>query len=346
LCGSILPQEFPWNDILDRGQVTAVLNEFGSEDIWSKFVRWFVGGTGASGQEGFWSRHSCIFQKKFSFKHSEYFERGHIEQSWVPFIAQNLAARPRTTFDVHAPRPNAPWGLYIVCIAVVAALVYLFVPWAHLMSGAETSALQERLTAAKQTTDALEKQLAASNDRIASLDAALKSRTSPTTAQPVQASQPQPSSAPNDQGSTAPIRWEQLGFGFQGGPEPMFMDIEILSEITGMLPVEIKNAYIISGTTGEKLPMMLDAGKEGKILPRNANPIPNGMRFYLTATFSSPLSGLQLLSKWGKVLFFAEYDDKKYERTFDEEYMRNQLSRYPGSGLGPRITKKEDAKGN
>jgi hypothetical protein len=214
------------------------------------------------------------------------------------------------------------------------------------MSGAETSALQERLTAAKQTTDALEKQLAAANERIASLDAALKSHTSPTTTPPVQASQPQPSSPPNDQGPTDPIRWEQLGFGFQGGPEPMFTDIEVLSEITGTLPVEIKDAYIISGATGEKLLMMLDAGKEGKILPRDANPIPNGIRFYLTATFSSPLSGLQLLSKWGKVLFFVAYDGKKYERTFDEEYMRNQLSRYPGSGLGPRITKKQDLKEN
>jgi hypothetical protein len=146
------------------------------------------------------------------------------------------------------------------------------------------------------------------------------------------------------QSITDPIRWGQLGFGFQGGPEPMFMDIEVLAEITGALPVEIKDAYIISGTTGEKLPMMLDAGKEGKIFPRDANPIPNEMSLYLFATLSPPLTGLQLLSKWGKVLFYAEYDGKKYEKTFDEEYMRNQLSRYPGSGLGPRITKREDVK--
>jgi hypothetical protein len=208
-----------------------------------------------------------------------------------------------------------------------------FSAWFAAPRSEELENLRSQLTTLAQERDQARQQFATAQARIQTLEARTNT------------SRPQPPPAPYDQGPTDPIRWEQLGFGFQGGPEPMFIDIEVLAEITGTLPVEIKDAYIMSGTTGEKLPMMLDTGKEGKILPRDANPIPNGMRFYLTAMLSPPLSGLQLLSEWGKVLLFVEYDGKKYERTFDEEYMRNQLSRYPGSGLGPRITKKQDAKG-
>jgi hypothetical protein len=142
----------------------------------------------------------------------------------------------------------------------------------------------------------------------------------------------------------SPIKWGQLGFGYMGGAEPTFIDIEIPASITGALPVELKDAYIISGTTGARLPMMLDAGKAGKILPREAYPIPNGISFYLTAELKPPLSTLDLLSQWGKVYFFAEYGDKKYQATFDENYMRTQLSKYRGSPLGAHITKKPDAK--
>jgi hypothetical protein len=42
LCGSILPTDFPWDALLERGQVRAVRNEFGVSDIWVKWVRFFV----------------------------------------------------------------------------------------------------------------------------------------------------------------------------------------------------------------------------------------------------------------------------------------------------------------
>lgn len=129
LCGSILPQEFPWNDILDRGQVTAVLNEFGSNDIWSKIVHWVIAGTGASGQRGFWCRHGSLIQKQFLFHHSEYFERGHMEENWLGFVGQEMAGRPRTSLPAHRPRPNIPWGLYTIYLIIVVTLAIFFAPW-------------------------------------------------------------------------------------------------------------------------------------------------------------------------------------------------------------------------
>ncbi len=40
LCGSILPNDFPWHEIIERGQVGSVRNEYGVKDIWVRLVRW------------------------------------------------------------------------------------------------------------------------------------------------------------------------------------------------------------------------------------------------------------------------------------------------------------------
>jgi hypothetical protein len=139
-----------------------------------------------------------------------------------------------------------------------------------------------------------------------------------------------------------PVTWGKLGFGYAGGAEPTFIDIEIGATITDPLPVKLRDAYIVSGTTGEHLPMMLSAGKDGEILPRDANPIPSGVHFFLTAKLKPPLSAPQVLSQWGKVYFSAEYGDQKYEATFDETYMMNKLSSFAGSPLAPHITKRPE----
>ena len=76
LCASILPRDFPWQDVLDRGQVTVVRNEYGRNDLPCRIAPWFIKGAGTSGQEGFWSRHDLSVQNEFHFTHSEYFERG------------------------------------------------------------------------------------------------------------------------------------------------------------------------------------------------------------------------------------------------------------------------------
>jgi hypothetical protein len=147
-----------------------------------------------------------------------------------------------------------------------------------------------------------------------------------------------PTAAPAPE--AGPIAFDPLGFGFQGGPEPMFLDLEIRGTVVGTYPVELKDAYLISQITGEKMQLMLEAGKEGRILPRDANPIPPELPFWLDAKFEKPMDALQLLSQWGKVLFVMQYDDKKREITFDENYMRNRLASYSGSPLGPHVKRK------
>jgi hypothetical protein len=126
LCGSILPEEFPWDVILDRGQVHALLNEFGNNDIWCRIVHWFVSGAGASGQKGFRLNHPSLIQHRFQFDHSEYFDVAHMRENWLKFIGEEIAVRPRESFPTHPLRRNLPWGLYGVYLVVFLLLVTLF----------------------------------------------------------------------------------------------------------------------------------------------------------------------------------------------------------------------------
>ncbi len=120
LCGSILPPDFPWDRLIDRGQVQAVRNEFGVRDPWVRWVRWFVRGTGPSGAVGFTGKHPRLEQEEFDFDHGDYFGLDHMEDRWVPFLARTLPEIPRTESGPRIPRPGTttPWGLYAVVLVL------------------------------------------------------------------------------------------------------------------------------------------------------------------------------------------------------------------------------------
>jgi hypothetical protein len=122
LCGSILPPDFPWDRLIDRGQVQAVRNEYGVRDPWVRWVRWFVRGTGPSGAVGFTREHPRLEQEEFDFDHGEYFGLDHMEDRWVKFLDSPLPEVPRAEGGPRIPRPKSvpPWGLYAVVVVALA----------------------------------------------------------------------------------------------------------------------------------------------------------------------------------------------------------------------------------
>lgn len=100
LCGSILPRDFPWSELIQQGQVQAVRNEYGVRDIWASCVGLFINQTGASGTKGFTCNHERFEQERFDYDHSEYFEKGHMEAKWLPFLEKLLPFIPSQTIDV------------------------------------------------------------------------------------------------------------------------------------------------------------------------------------------------------------------------------------------------------
>lgn len=88
LCGSILPKDFDWPELLGRNQVWRVKNEFGLRDKWASMTGRFVPRTGSSGLSGFDYQSECIQPERFEYhEHSDYFKPGHCETNWIPFLA-------------------------------------------------------------------------------------------------------------------------------------------------------------------------------------------------------------------------------------------------------------------
>jgi hypothetical protein len=134
LCGSILPTDFPWDDLLESGRVRSVRNEFGIRDPWVKLVRHFVRGSGSSGARGIAPerQHPRLEQKKFVFNHAEYFVRAHMK-SWIDFLEREEAVSPGKAIDVRWPKPRPPILLYVlvaaVCFSVFGAIHQVTAHW-------------------------------------------------------------------------------------------------------------------------------------------------------------------------------------------------------------------------
>lgn len=127
LCGSILPRDFHWDDLLERGQVRAVRNEFGVKDNWVKVVRYFVRGSGDSGAKGFLFTHPRLDQRKFVFNHSDFFVRSHMK-SWLAFLEREEAVVPPKPVEVRWPKSRPPIVLYLVvavaCLVAFGAIIH------------------------------------------------------------------------------------------------------------------------------------------------------------------------------------------------------------------------------
>jgi len=128
LCGSILPQDFPWTKLIERGQVQAVRNEYGTNDVPTRFVRWFVAGTGPSGREGFEQTSERFEEERFEYTHSEYFDKGHMKAKWLPFLDRQFPFLSASGISIERPKASRPWGLYAV-YALLVAVAFLFAAW-------------------------------------------------------------------------------------------------------------------------------------------------------------------------------------------------------------------------
>ena len=126
LCGCILPTNFPWHELIDRGQVQAVRNEYGTRDLWTGIVSWFVRGAGASGIHGFTCTHERLEQKKFNYSHSEYFDRGHMTHNWIAFLNRKLPEIPARDLTLSVGKSNVPWALYLIYSMAFCLAAFFF----------------------------------------------------------------------------------------------------------------------------------------------------------------------------------------------------------------------------
>jgi pimeloyl-ACP methyl ester carboxylesterase len=88
LAASILPTDFPWEDILLRGQFEALRHEYGGKDTWTSATRFLAHDVGTGGATGYGGTqgHRFLEIRRNLFKHSDFFHDGYMEAEWIPFL--------------------------------------------------------------------------------------------------------------------------------------------------------------------------------------------------------------------------------------------------------------------
>jgi hypothetical protein len=90
LLGSIIRPDSNWRDLIDRGQVQAVLNHYGTKDFWASIAHYLIPDSGPSGRVGFNDADGAINVAAQAFGHSDFFRPQYLQglfvTIWRPFL--------------------------------------------------------------------------------------------------------------------------------------------------------------------------------------------------------------------------------------------------------------------
>jgi hypothetical protein len=156
---------------------------------------------------------------------------------------------------------------------------------------------------------------------------------------------PTPMTPPLGVNDSGPVQWDaSLNWAQSADANgTIFLWLTVKGK-NGPKSIQLKSAFLQSDITGEKRDMVVDAGPDGRLSPGDTNPIPPGAPITLIAVFDPPLRIKQFFDQWRKIEFVAEYSDgARYSHTFDETYIAGILRGFPDSGIGPRVTKRNDS---
>jgi hypothetical protein len=150
----------------------------------------------------------------------------------------------------------------------------------------------------------------------------------------------QPAAPPTAPTQTGPIIWDdytQFVVVTGGGPSAQINSI--LLQGTSTKAVNFKAAYGISGRTGHKKDFVANVQSVGAYYPVTDVDIPAKAPVWIELVFKPPLSIPEFLDQWGALSVTMEYKDgTTYTREFDENYVRDKLSRMVPTAFGPRVT--------
>lgn len=132
LTGSIVRPDFDWQALLERKQIEAILNHYGTRDCPVGVTHFFIPDSGPGGRHGF-DNPGPINVKASGFGHSTFFGaamEGVFSQVWTPFLTANtpgsglLVSNPTSTW---IPAPwllRAELGRWLVIAAIVGLATF------------------------------------------------------------------------------------------------------------------------------------------------------------------------------------------------------------------------------
>lgn len=131
---SIVPRDFNWGVLGDRGQFRQLLNECGGNDIWPIIASKFVPGAGSSGSRGFLFDTSRVMNTFYrNARHSDLLNARQCKEVWAPFLMdgpghEKPESEPHnlTFFPEFLDRVPAPaWWLIVIALIVVVLMLSL-----------------------------------------------------------------------------------------------------------------------------------------------------------------------------------------------------------------------------
>lgn len=148
LCGSILPRDYPWNQIRNRVQ-DSILNDCGTLDVWPVIAASISSSYGPSGAFGFRTQH--VKDRFHRVGHSGFMNEGFAKKYVVPFVITGADTLPRGRAG---RRPTPPWwqsalSLVRVRWLALAAVLLLALPQIP-------SLISDKITEATPPTKVLE----------------------------------------------------------------------------------------------------------------------------------------------------------------------------------------------
>ncbi|WP_442776344.1 hypothetical protein [Sphaerotilus montanus] len=102
LCGSIIPEDYRWNNISLPLNQNTLINEVGTKDYWPVVARVVSLGYGGSGSFGF--KTARVLDRYFDYGHSDFFTKEHFDNFWRPFILDGKVVR--SPWDSQRPTPS------------------------------------------------------------------------------------------------------------------------------------------------------------------------------------------------------------------------------------------------
>jgi pimeloyl-ACP methyl ester carboxylesterase len=131
LVGSIVPEDFPWNEIVGRNiDINCVLNNVGRKDMWPPSANMITWGYGPTGTFGFGKAH--VIDKYHDVGHSDLLNYDFARDYLAPFLVDGTINEPTTEAPEHR-LPKILDFLKFTKWLCLFAVLYLFV-WPYIQS--------------------------------------------------------------------------------------------------------------------------------------------------------------------------------------------------------------------
>lgn len=155
LCGCILPRAFPWDKLIENGQVGAVLNDIGNQDPWPRICSFIIPGTGASGRLGFTCSHPQVRQEVHNLKHVEFFDPHQMREHWFRFLRESNKPIPNPSGEFIASVSGDSRVFPLVLSPIIfSILVSMSLGCAYILSKAVVLAIESLVSAIVQLLSA------------------------------------------------------------------------------------------------------------------------------------------------------------------------------------------------